>query len=269
MMIRDKITINGLQLAVTRISDGRPFLFCHGLCGCAMQPAEVFPQDRGWQCLALESRGHGYAEIGDPAELSIRQFADDAALFLEQLNAGPAVIGGISMGAAIALRLAVIRPELACGLLLARPAWVDQPAPANLAPHRKIAALMATHHAASARLHFETTDTANDIAKTSPDNLTSLLGFFDRQPTDQTRKLLAAIGHDGPAVSRAEITAITLPTLVIATARDAVHPLSIAEELAKLIPNASLAQIASKSDNRDLYVTAFRAAIGHFLEERE
>ena len=54
MMIRDKVTINGLQLAVTRIGDGRPFLFCHGLCGDAMQPAEVFPHDRGWHCLALE-----------------------------------------------------------------------------------------------------------------------------------------------------------------------------------------------------------------------
>ena len=269
MMIRDKVTINGLQLAVTRIGDGRPFLFCHGLCGDAMQPAEVFPHDRGWHCLALESRGHGDAEIGDPAGLSIRQFADDAARFLEQLNDGPAVIGGISMGAAIALRLAVIRPELACGLLLARPAWVDQPAPANLAPHRKIAALMATRDAASARLHFEATDTAHEIATTSPDNLASLLGFFDRQPTDQTCALLAAIGHDGPAVSRTEIAAINLPTLVIGTARDSVHPLVMAEELARLIPQASLAQITAKSDNRDLYVTEFRAAIGSFLKERE
>ena len=88
-------------------------------------------------------------------------------------------------------------------------AWVDQPAPANLAPHRKIAALMATHDAASARLHFETTDTANDIAKTSPDSLTSLLGFFDRQPTGPTRPLRAASGHAGPAVGRG-INAVTL-----------------------------------------------------------
>ena len=123
--------------------------------------------------------------------------------------------------------------------------------------------------AASARLHFEATDTAHEIATTSPDNLASLLGFFDRQPTDQTCALLAAIGHDGPAVSRTEIAAINLPTLVIGTARDSVHPLVMAEELARLIPQASLAKITAKSDNRDLYVTEFRAAIGRFLKERE
>ena len=51
------VEIDGLRLAVGINGDGPPFLFLHGLCGDARQPIEVFPEDAGWQCHALESRG--------------------------------------------------------------------------------------------------------------------------------------------------------------------------------------------------------------------
>jgi len=264
-MTRDDVIIGDLRLSVTGTGDGRPFVFLHGLCGNAAQPLEVCPENGGWRYLALECRGHGHSGIGALDELSIRRFADDAAEYLSSLGTAPVVIGGISMGAAIALRLAATRPGLASGLVLARPAWVDQPAPPTLEAHRRIAALMAEHDAAAARRLFAESDLARAVAVASPDNLSSLLGFFDRQPTDQTRALLAAIGHDGPGVSRREIAGIDIPTLVIGTDKDIVHPMAMAETLAGLIPRASLVRITPKSDDRQSYVAEFRAAIGDFL----
>ena len=111
------VTIDGLKLSVKIAGTGRPFLFLHGLCGDALQPLELFPDDAGWQCHALESRGHGGSDIGDMKELSIRRLTEDATAYLESLDCGPAVIGGVSMGAAIALRLTADRPELAAGLV--------------------------------------------------------------------------------------------------------------------------------------------------------
>ena len=107
----DYFTTGGLRLSVKVAGTGRPFLFLHGLCGDALQPLEVFPDDTGWQCHALESRGHGGSDIGAMEELSIRRFTEDAAAYLEALGRGPAVIGGISMGAAIALRLTASRNQ--------------------------------------------------------------------------------------------------------------------------------------------------------------
>ena len=72
------VTIDGLKLSVKIAGTGRPFLFLHGLCGDALQPLELFPDDAGWQCHALESRGHGGSDIGDIRELSIRRLAEDA-----------------------------------------------------------------------------------------------------------------------------------------------------------------------------------------------
>ena len=227
------VTIDGLKLSVKIAGKGRPFLFLHGLCGDALQPLELFPHDVGWQCHALERRGHG----------------------------------GVSMGAAIALRLTASQPELAAGLVLGRPAWVDQPAPANLAPHRQIARELGQHDPGTARRMFEESAMAKTIADAAPDNMNSYHGFFNRRPTDQTQALLAAIAGDGPGVGLGAMSRIDVPALVIGTGRDLAHPLDIAKALAAQIPTAELVEITPKSDNRKAYVREFRDAVGGFLRE--
>jgi pimeloyl-ACP methyl ester carboxylesterase len=266
-MIGEEVIIDGLCLAVRHAGDGRPFLFIHGLCGDAGQTLEVFPQIADWRCISPECRGHGGSEFGDSTALSIAQFTEDMVELARRLDGNAPVIGGISMGAAIALRAAALHPAMFSGLVLARPAWVDQPAPDNLAPHRMIADDLATLGAEAARQKFETSDMARQVAEQAPDNMTSYHGFFERQPIDQTQALLAAIARDGPGVGRHDIATIDIPTLVIGTARDLAHPLEMAKTLATLIPPARLAEITPKSDNRQSYVTEFRAAISAFLKE--
>ncbi|MGB1355919.1 MAG: alpha/beta fold hydrolase [Candidatus Puniceispirillaceae bacterium] len=266
-MERGTFTIGDLRLATASSGDGRAVLFLHGLCGAAGQPAGVFPNDSGWRCLTLECRAHGHSDCGDFADLSIRQFAADVAAFAATIDGPPPLIGGISMGAAIALHLAVRTSGMFGGLILARPAWVDQPAPDTLAPHRQIADYLATYDNAEARRRFQDSATARAIARASPDNMASLLGFFDRQPLDQTQALLAAIGNDGPGVDRVDITALDMPTLIIGTDHDVVHPLTMARELASLIPSSQLVEITSKSENPDAYVAEFRQALRRFLKE--
>lgn len=266
-MRRAIFTIGDLRLSTASTGTGRPCLFLHGLCGEAGQPAGVFPHDCGWRCVTLECRGHGQSDLGDIADLSIRRFAADVAAFAASLDGPPPVIGGISMGAAIALRLAVTKPRMFCGLILARPAWVDEESPDTLAPHRRIAGYLADHDPAAARRRFQDSAMARAIATESPDNLASLLGFFDRHPIDQTQALLAAIGRDGPGVTGQDIAALAMPTLIIGTDHDVVHPLAMARRLAELIPASHLVEITSKSEHPELYVEEFRGALHGFLKE--
>ena len=259
--------VDGLHLSVKRSGTGRPFVFLHGLCGDALQPLEVFPENAGWQCHALESRGHGGSDIGDIRELSIRRFTKDAAAYLEALGLGPAVIGGISMGAAIALCLTADRPELVAGLVLGRPAWVDEPSPPNLEPHRQIARDLGKYGPETARRMFEESALAETIATAAPDNMNAYDGFFDRRPTGQTQALLAAIANDGPGVGLDAMARIDVPALVIGTKRDLAHPLDMAKAVATQIPKAELVEITPKSDNREAYVREFRNAVSGFLKE--
>jgi pimeloyl-ACP methyl ester carboxylesterase len=246
---------------------GLPVLFQHGLCGDAGQTREAFPDDTLLRRITLECRGHGQSEAGDTARFSIKTFADDVAALIEASRLAPLVIGGISMGAAIALQLAVRRPELVRGLILARPAWVTEAAPANMQPNAEVGRLLATMTPGAAQSTFLVSKTALQLAEIAPDNLVSLTAFFGREPLAVTAALLQQISADGPGVTEQDVRAIRVPALVIGTVRDAIHPLSHAQALADLIPGASLAQITAKADNRSRFVAEFQSTLSTFLKD--
>lgn len=256
----------GLRLAVAEQGEGQPLVLQHGLCADAAQPAEVFPGG-GWRCLTLECRGHGRSDAGPPGRLSIAAFADDLAALIEARAGGPVVLGGISMGAAISTRLAVLRPDLVRALVLARPAWVDAAAPDNMAPNALVGELLAAHPPEEARRRFEASEAARRLAAEAPDNLASLRGFFARQPLATTAELLRRISADGPGVSRAQLAALRVPALVLGTPRDLVHPLAHVDALAALIPGARRRVITSKAEGKERYLAEFRAAVAEFLAE--
>ena len=259
---------DGLRLNVSDAGGaGIPIVFQHGLCGDAGQTAEAFPDDPRFRRLTLECRGHGASEAGPASAFSIATFAEDVAALIERSARPPCIVGGISMGAAIALRLAVTRPDLVCGLVLARPTWATAPAPANMAPNALVGALLATQAPEAALASFRASETHATLAREAPDNLASLEGFFTRAPLDVTAPLLTRISADGPGVSEAEARAIPVPTLVIATARDFIHPIAHAQRLAALIPGARLSIITSKAEARASYVAEFRAALAAFFQE--
>ncbi len=265
-MAADFLTGDGLGLALHEGGNGRPMVFQHGLCGDAAQPFQVFPDDAGYRCLTLECRGHGQSEAGPFEKFSIATFANDIAAMIEAQQLDRPIVGGISMGAAIALRLAITRPDLVGGLVLARPAWLTEEAPANMAPNALVGELLKSHAPTEARTSFEATPLVAQLALEAPDNLASLRGFFAREPLSTTAELLTRISADGPGVNKADLSDIKIPVLVIGHDKDYVHPLELAKELARLIPNAVFVEITPKAIDPIRYRDDFRAALASFLK---
>lgn len=245
---------------------GLAVVFQHGLCGDARQTAEVFPANTGLRRITLECRGHGTSEPGDLSEVSIARFAEDVAEMIVARGPAPVVIGGISMGAAIAMRLAVVRPDLVRGLVIARPAWGIGVAPENMRANAEVGALLARMTPGEAHAQFMAGATAKRLAGEAPDNLVSLEGFFGREPQDVTAALLQRISADGSGVTAEQLGAITVPALVIGTRLDAVHPISMAQEIARFIPGASLVEITAKAQDRSRYVDDFQNTLDRFLK---
>lgn len=254
-------------LNVVEAGDGPAFVFQHGLCGNAAQPGEVFPPDAPFRLITLECRGHGLSEPGDPSAFSIATFADDVAALIEARTIAPVILGGISMGAAIALRLAVIRPELVRALVLARPAWFVGDAPDNMRPYGEVGDFLARLPPDEALAQFNRSETAALLEREAPDNLATLRGFFQRSPKEITASLLSRIARDGPGVTADQLAALALPTLVIGTDRDLLHPFDHAARLAALIPGTRLVKITSKATSGGRYVDEFRATLDHFLNQ--
>ena len=250
-----------MTLALHQRGSGKAFVFQHGLCGDARQPFEAAPDLPGWQLSTVDCAGHGGSPATPP--FSIARFADDVTDLIETLP-GPVVLGGISMGAAIATRIAVQRPDLVRALVLVRPAWLCDAAPANMAPNAEAGRMIGS---GQTRADFEQSAIARQLRQNAPDNLASLLGFFDRHPLKVTAALLSAISADGPEISAVDLAALRLPALVCGTAQDAVHPLALARELAALIPDAKVTELPPKGAGKPAHLAALHAAITAFLQE--
>jgi pimeloyl-ACP methyl ester carboxylesterase len=243
-----------------------PVFFQHGLCGSAAQTAEVFPVEDRFALRTLECRGHGQSQSGDHKSFSINDFARDVAAFVEAEKSAPIVIGGISMGAAIALHLAVHKPELVKTLVIARPAWVCNALPENIRPNLEVGELLRNFAPDEAKAKFLAGKTARTLAEVAPDNLASLTSFFSRQSIDTTSALLRGIAGSDPAVTPEQVRAIRVPTLIIATERDYIHPMAHAVALRDMIPQSRLVTITPKGVDKPRHVAEFRAQLLQFLE---
>jgi pimeloyl-ACP methyl ester carboxylesterase len=246
---------------------GVPVLWQHGLGATQAQVAEVFPESSQFRRITMECRGHADSELGAPESLSIRQFADDAVALLDQFEVRRAVAGGISLGAAIALRLAAHYPERVGALVIARPAWVNEAAPANLEIYLDVAKLLSQYGPEQGLERLQASERYRVVMKESPDNAASMRSFFIRE-LKSTVALLSRIPAQGPGVTREQMSRLALPTLVIANEGDYVHSMAMATEVAELIPGAILKIIPSKNFNRDAYVEAFKAALQEFLSNQ-
>lgn len=257
-------TKSGLTLTLDDAGGaGLPVIFQHGLCGDARQTAEAFPPDPRFRRLTLECRGHGASDFD--ADPSLAQFTED----VEELAAriGRRVpVGGISMGAAIALRLAVLRPELVSHLIMVRPAWdTGHQAPVNLRPNIEVAQVLYRFPATQAQDVFLASETAALLRRTAPDNLASLTGFFAREPVSRTAILLSALSQDALGVTDADLAALRLPVLICATSEDAIHPAPLAQGLAARIPGAILVNLPPKGRDKAAHIAALHDAVTSFL----
>lgn len=255
------------RLRVFDGGSGLPVIFQHGLGGDEAQVRANFPDAPAVRRITVECRGQGGSTAGSTRPFSIAMFADDVLAVADAHGVERFVAGGISMGAAIALRLAVRHPDRVAALILARPAWVDEAAPENMRPYGEVAGLLRRLPPDEARAAFAASATGLRLAREAPDNLASLLGFFDRPDPALTATLLADIAADGPGVGADEIGALSVPALVIGHGVDLAHPLRHAEALAARIPHAGLAVIPPKATDKAGHIAALRAAIGAFLAD--
>ena len=241
-------------------------VFQHGLGGDAAQVAQNFPDSPSYRRLTVECRAQGGSGAGGKRPFSIAMFADDVLATADAAGLDRFVAGGISMGAAIALRLAARHPDRVLGLALVRPAWAFDAAPQNMRPYTEVADLIRRLPLAEARDAFASSATSARFRAEAPDNLASLLGFFARENAAIFAEVMQAIANDGPGVTQTEAAKLAIPALVVGSGIDLVHPLAIARELAGTIPNAAFAEVTPKATDKDRHFAEIRAAIGGFLD---
>jgi pimeloyl-ACP methyl ester carboxylesterase len=133
-------------------------------------------------------------------------------------------------------------------------------------PYAEVSDALRAAPPAAAKAAFAATETALMLAREAPDNLASLLGFFDRPDSAVTADLLGQIARDGPGVSIEAAASLRLPTLVLGNAEDHAHPLAYARALADIIPGAQCVALPPKGSRKTEHLAAFRASVAAFLQ---
>ena len=264
-------TVNGVQLAYSDVGQGVPLVFIHG-----------FPLSRGaWQkqlealkssyrVIAPDLRGlgeSGSARTGQAVGTTMTQFADDIHALLKQLNSGPVVLIGHSMGGYVALALARKHPDMLRGLVLvATKAGADTP---EAAAGRRTTAQKV--QAEGARVVVDSMAPKLLAASNKDESMArGVRAFMDRSKPDGVSASLFGMAERDDATEF--LSQLKVPTLVITGGDDTVIPPAESEKMAtaiknsrlEVIPNAGHLVAFEKADEfnsvlRDWLKTAIRA----------
>jgi len=260
---------DGLNFNYQDTGEGTPFVFQHGLGGDVQQPFGLFRPPRGFRLLAFDCRGHGQTRpLGDPEKIGMAFYADDLLAFLDWLHLPQAIVGGISMGAAVALNFTLRYPQRVLGLVLSRAAWLAGPMPENARIFSEIAGLIREHGASKGESVFKQSPAYHEIARQSPDAAESLLVQFRNPRAEETFAKLERIPRDAPLRDLRDLGRIGVPTLVLANRQDPIHPFDYGPELARLIPGAEFQEITPKSVSKEQHAADVQRFVGDFLQRR-
>lgn len=122
--------------------DGPAVVFLPGymsdMAGTKAEAIAGWAERRGQACLRLDYSGCG-ASGGDVAAGTIGRWTADAAAVIAAVSDGPVVLIGSSMGAWIALRLALARPVAAVVTIAGAPDFTDWGLALDAADHARLA----------------------------------------------------------------------------------------------------------------------------------
>jgi len=245
---------------------GLPFVFQHGLGGDLNQPFGLYRPVAGVRLIAFDMRAHGETRpLGDVDMLTIATLADDLIALWDHLRIEQGVVGGISLGAAVAANVALRYPQCVLGLVLSRPAWIDRPVPESVHLYATIARLIRELGPKEGLGQFRQSPEFQAIERESPDCARSLEGQFEHPRAEECVARLERLAGDTLCADRALIRNIHVPTLILGNRQDPIHPWTLARSLRQLIPNAELREITPKSVSLDRHAADVQLAIDDFL----
>ncbi|MDQ6527037.1 alpha/beta fold hydrolase [Nocardioides sp. LHD-245] len=213
----------------------------------------------GLHVLVLDPLGHGRSDRpADPLSYSVTAFAQQVVALLDHVGAARAVVGGSSVGANVALEVAMIAPERVTGLLLDGPV-LENALGAQLALLTPVLATARFAPFALTALRLVTRPLPRQLA---PEWVRLSLETLDARP-GQVAAVVRGVLFGRFAPSSAERAALTVPTLVLARTADPFHPAGDAELVAGEIPGAVLERAGAplewrrRPERLDLVVTRF------------
>jgi len=235
-------TYRGRRIGYQEHGSGpRAIVLTHGLLMDSRMYTKLAPTlaAHGHRVITADMLGHGTsAQPHAMTEYSMPQFGRDVVALLDHLELAQAVIGGTSLGANVALEVAVAAPARVRGLVLEMPVLENAlPAAAGAFVPLALALRISQRLMAGVAAFTRRIPRTHYLAD-------MLIDFARRDPAASLAVLDGLIfGRVAPPIE--ERHALTQPTLVIGHPSDPIHPFSDADRIARELPHARLVTASS------------------------
>jgi pimeloyl-ACP methyl ester carboxylesterase len=233
-----RVSVGDVALEYEERGEGEALLLLHGLgCSASDWGLQMPTLSQRYRVIAPSLRGFGGSD--KPAgPCSIMQYANDMVALLDRLNIERAHVLGHSMGGAVAMQLAVARPDRLNSLIVIN----AQPSFAVRDWRRYLMLLMRFMASGSAGMERMTRFLARRLFP--HDHQAALRDQMKARYADNDRRAFLAAIHAlaGWSVEHM-IDRVATPTLVLAGEHD-VTPVRSARELAERLPNGRLEVVA-------------------------
>lgn len=256
-------THRGRRVAYAELGSGpRVIVLLHGLLMDSRMYTALAPKlaARGHRVITVDMLGHGSSDQPhDMTAYSMPQFGADVIALLDHLDVAQAVVGGTSLGANVALEVAVAAPHRVRALVLEMPV-LENALPAAAAAFVPLALALRVSHrtmgvVASIMRRIPRTHFLVDV----------MIDFIRRDPVASLAVLDGLIfGRVAPPIEARR--ALLHPTLVIGHPSDPIHPFSDADRIGRELAHARLISASAIWEWR-LRPTRLDAELLRFLDE--
>jgi pimeloyl-ACP methyl ester carboxylesterase len=197
----------------------------------------------GHRVIAYDARGHGHSQPAHaPGDYGYERLAADLGDVLDATGSERALLAGASMGAHTAVRYALEHPERVAALAIITPAFDprERDGDADFARWDRLARGLRAGGVEGFVSAYELDAVPEAFRATIATVLRQRLSAHEHP--DAVADALEVVPRSRPFEDFAQLAAIAVPTLVIASRDEADpgHPLAVAERYASAIPGAEL-----------------------------
>jgi pimeloyl-ACP methyl ester carboxylesterase len=239
------IQLDEVSLEVEDRGRGVPVLLLHGLTATHryVVMGSTALERSGHRVISYDARGHGDSSPAPrPEAYQYEDLVRDALGILDELGIERAVLAGASMGAHTLLRLALVAPERAAGLVVITPAYEPEKNddPERLARWDALAEGLRSGGVEGFVEAYGEPDVPEAWRETVIKVIRQRLALH-KHP-EAVADALQTVPRSRPFASLEELSAISVPSAVVASADEADpgHPQEVGEAFAEAIPGAKL-----------------------------
>lgn len=238
----------GLRLHYVEHGDGPPLVLVHGLLWSSRMFVRLRRELPGQRVILLNVRGHGDSDRPtDPSAYSWAAFARDVIALLDHLRLERAIVGGLSLGANVALETGMTAPERCAGLVVEMPVLGRGRVASKVVFHTAAAMLDAARYP----LRLSAPLVGRLPLPAAVPDLVALRDVLSADPVAGAALMRGLLRLDElPDDDPERLRRLTMPTLVIGHHGDPMHAIDDSRDLAERLPRARLVEARSILDFR-------------------